>query len=421
VDNRGAGGDRLGEQGLSIRWKWPVYLLAAYPIFSYFLHIYPWGILLGEWAKYIFIFLAIMALRGHLSGRRPKFYPMHKMIVYMIVLGLIYVVMDMGYSRVAWAGYEVDFLYMMFALLLPYVMDADDLVPIIKIVVLTGFLMAMHGVYEYIVKVPIPSDWIDISQHVRTRVYSLFYSPNIFGDYVAFVGPMAIGLAFYVRERAQKWFYAICAVLCTATLVFTFTRGAWLAFFVAILVLTWLIDKRLTLLAVVVGVLAILFVHPIHSRIEQFLTPVYWAKTFGPGGRIGRWERAYNQMRLNPLFGAGIGRYGGAVAARFFGIQYVDNYYAATLAELGLVGLISYLAVLFVYLRDVYRAWKRCIDPRMKYLMAGIFSSLIVEVVHNSVENIFEVPDMNMLFWLVGTMLLIYSAGEVNKRAQSLG
>lgn len=199
------------------------------------------------------------------------------------------------------------------------------------------------------------------------------------------------------------------------TLVFTFTRGAWVAFFVGALVFTWLVDKRLTIIAVVLTVLAIFFVPPIHARMDQFLSPVYWVKT-EQSGRIDRWGHAYNQMRKDPLFGAGLGRYGGAVASKYFGIIYVDNYYAKTLAETGLLGLLSYLGLLFVYLRDVYRVLKRTVDPRMRYLMIGVFSSLIVVVSHNAVENIFEVPSMNYLFWMVGTLVLIYGAeGETER------
>ena len=402
----------MGEAGLTMRWKWPVYLLAGYPIVDYFLHIDPWGVIGQNWATLLLLYLVFLAFRQYLGSGRTRFYPTHRMIVYMAVLGLVYIALDMEYVKVAVAGYQTDFMYMLIALLLPSVLSREDVVPVLKVVAVTGFLMAVHGVYEYIMAVPIPAAWGGVGGHVRTRVYSLFGSPNIFGSYMAFLVPLTSAVALYESDRGQRLFYGTAAVFCAASLVFTFTRGAWLACLVGFLVFTWLVDRRLTLGVIGVALLAYFLVPPIHARIQEFASPVYWVQTFGGGGRIARWGHAYDQMRRNPLFGAGLGRYGGAVAARFFGSPYVDNYYAKTLAETGLLGLVSYLALIGVYLRDVFRIWRNVADLRMKRLIAGVFSALVVFTAHAFVENIFEVPTVNMLFWLVGTLVLIYGAGE---------
>lgn len=405
----------MEEAVLPFRWRWPVYLLAAFPIVDYFLGIYPWGIIGHEWDKILFILFAFYAMRSYMVHGRKTVYPTYRYIIFLAVLGLGYIVMDVGYLTVAVAGYQVDFMYMLLALTLPYVVAKEDIVPLLKFVVLTGFLMGIHGVYEYVIKAPVPAQWIPIGQHERTRVYSLFGSPNIFGSYAAFITPLAISFAVYEKERAQRIFYALAALITTATTVFTFTRGAWVGLVVGILIVTWMIDKRWTFVAIGVTVLAVLFVHPIQVRIEQFLSPVYWWQTIN-NGRIARWIHAYDRMVANPFFGAGLGRYGGAIASRYFGITYVDGYYAKTLGELGLVGLFAFVALLFVYLRDVWRVWKKTVDPQMKILIAGVFSALIVLVVHDAVENVFEDSAMNMLFWLVGTLVLIYGDSQEVKR-----
>ncbi len=401
----------MGESVLPRHMKWPLYLLAAFPISDYFLHIYPWGIIGGLWDKLLLIFFAVFVVRAYLMGDRRPLFMTHKMIIYVVVLGFVYVLMDTGYLEVAWAGYRVDYMYMLFALLFPYVVEREDILPLLKFMVFAGFLVALHGVYEYVIAAPIPASWLNLGEHERTRVYSLFGSPNIMGSYMAFIAPTAFGFALYEKHRGKRWFYILAAVFAVMALVFSFTRGAWLAFFVGLIIFTWLADKRLTLAAVIVAVAAF-FVPPIHARLDQFLSPVYWAKTVN-SGRIARWINAYDQMRNNPWFGAGLGRYGGAVASRFFGVIYVDNYYAKTLAETGLLGLFSYLALLVVYLREVYKVVKTHFKTPLGYVFIGIFSSLIVMVTHNFVEEIFEVPTMNYLFWFAGSMILIYGKGAI--------
>ena len=400
----------MGVSVLPRQMKWPLYLLAAFPISDYFLHIYPWGIIGGFWDKLLLIFFAVFVIRAYFLGDRRTLLQPQKMVVFVAVLGLVYVLMDTGYLEVALAGYRVDYMYMLFVLMFPYIVEKEDVIPLLKFMVFAGFLVAVHGVYEYVVKAPIPAAWLNLGEHERTRVYSVFGSPNIMGSYMAFIAPTAFGFALYEKHRGKRWFYILASVFTVMSLVFSFTRGAWFAFFIGALIFTWLIDKRLTVVALIVGVAAVFFVPPIHARIAQFLSTVYWAKTIA-SGRIARWTNAYDQMRNNPFFGAGLGRYGGAVASRFFGVIYVDNYYAKTLAETGLLGLISYLGLLFVYLRAVYKAIKTYFKTPLGYVFIGVFSSLIVLVAHNFVENIFEVPSMNYLFWFAGSVVLIYTKG----------
>ena len=395
------------DSALSMKWKWPLYLLAAFPIVDYFLHAGPWHLLGAVWAKLVLMYVAALAAGRHMEHGGYRKRSTHWLMLYMILLGIAYIAMDTQYVGVALAGYEIDFMYMLIAFLLPYVLSRDDLLPMLKLVVFTGFLMAMHGWYEYAIAAPIPAFWLNLGEHARTRVYSLFYSPNVMGSYMAFVAPLATGIAVYEKNRGQRLFYSLAAILAVGALVFTETRGAWLAFFVAVMVFFWLVDKRMILAVIALGILSYFFVHSIHARLQQFLSPVYWTKTVA-SGRIARWENAYNLMRANPLFGKGLGRYGGAVAARYFHTIYVDNNYVKILAEMGLLGLISYLVLVAAYLRDVLRVWKRAVDRRTKVLLAGVFSSLVVFTVHAFVENIFEVPAIAMLYWLVGILAIIY-------------
>ncbi len=406
-------------RALSMKWKWPVYVLCTYPITDYILHLHPWGVLGQGWAKLLLLYLIFLAVKRHMAGERMERFPTHKMIAYIAVLGVAYVVMDTQFITIALAGYEIDFMYMLIALLLPYALTREDVVPMLKLIVFTGFLMALHGVYEYIIAAPIPSFWVNLGEHVRTRVYSLFWSSNAFGSYMAFMTPLAIGVALYEKDRGQRLFYSVAAVFCAATLIFTDTRGAWLAFFGAIVIFTWMIDKRLTLAVLVLALLSVVFVHSVRARFQVFLSPVYWTKTFATG-RVSEWEHAYDRMRSNPLFGKGLGRYGGAVASRYFGIQYVDGFYAFMLGETGLIGLLSYLALIVVYLRDVWKIWNKTDDRHLKWLFASVFCAILAFTLHAFVENIYQVPAINMTYWLAGSLVLIYSSGGLKTQASRM-
>ena len=96
-------------------------------------------------------------------------------------------------------------------------------------------IMAFHGIYQYIIGVEMPAGWVDQNEvGVRTRVYSILTSPNIFGSMLTLATPMTISLALVAENKKGKVIYGFLALCMTASLVFTFSRGAWLGFAVAL-------------------------------------------------------------------------------------------------------------------------------------------------------------------------------------------
>ena len=187
--------------------------------------------------------------------------------------------------------------------------------------------------------------------------------------------------------------------------------------FIALLVVGALIDKRV-FFGFLIAAVILFFVPQVHARVIQLFGPLYWKKA-AENGRIARALATFDIMRNNPLFGLGLGHYGGAVAARHFNAAYSDNYYAKTLAETGLLGLISFIAFLAKVVRELHRMiWKVNGWMRGRYVEAGMFTAVFAVILHNAVENIFEVPAMNFLFWL--TVSLLFIIGRKDKAEQTL-
>ena len=186
-------------------------------------------------------------------------------------------------------------------------------------------------------------------------------------------------------------------------LLATLSSGAWLAFAAAILFFAILIDKRALIAVLIAGILVATLVPQVTERITYLFSPTYMEKS-AEDGRIARWGGALDQARNEPFFGRGLGHYGGAVAQRQLGVTYVDNYYAKTLAEGGLVGLTLFLWLLPALLWKAYQHIRRLGDqePRLRWIMRGLLTGLVAVLLHNGVENIFEVPFMQYLFLVIG-------------------
>ena len=275
-------------------------------------------------------------------------------------------------------------------------------------------VIALHGIYQYIVAAPIPEHWTDHAETaVRTRVYSIFGSPNIMGDFMVLFAPMTVGLAYSVKNKIGKlvlWGAAACMCL---SCLFTMSRGAWVAMAVAVLVYALLADRRLLAL-MAVALVAALFVPFVANRLTYVFTNDF-AESTARGGRAVRWAQTMEYLyKDNPVFGMGFGMFGGAVAMQnkvstWMEYFYTDNYYIKILAENGYVGLVSFLLMMAGLLWTGLRGWFRQRQSKVRSpLCAGMLAGLSGVLVHCYFENIFEEPYMAVCFWTVAAMLMYY-------------
>ncbi|WDL97376.1 O-antigen ligase family protein [Alicyclobacillus sp. ALC3] len=389
------------------RWvRWSVYGLVAFPLVDYALRLH--GDPLGAiWDKVVLIILAVVALSRFLAGVRPKQFPWTKFAVVFLLYGLALLFAGLNQPVIALEGYRMDVYYILFPLLLPFLVAAEDVPRLLHVAVIVAILIAFDGVYQYAVATPIPPTWADVNEHVRSRAFSVFGSPNELGAYMAMMTPFIAGMAWSERNRWRKILYSIGVLLCIATLGFTFTRGAWMALAVAMVVMAVLVDRRLLFALVVLGVVGF-FLPPIHHRIADLFSPVYILKA-SQGGRIIRWAQAFSVMSGNPLFGTGLGKYGGAVASDYNLSLYSDNYYAKILGEMGIVGLTLFLTMQLALVRDLFRSVVRKAPKPYRFAAIGLVTGLVAVLVHNSIENVFEDARMASIYFVYAMLLLIWS------------
>jgi hypothetical protein len=379
----------------------------SFPIVDYALRFGPLHVLGVLWDKVVLVILLVLAGSRFIAGYRPERLVWTRFAGWFMLLGLG--IMFAGFAKplVSAQGYRIDVYYILIALLVPFVVDREDVPKLLHVGAMVAILIAVHGIYQYVVKVPIPRGWVDVTESVRTRVFSVLQSPNELGSYMALMTPILAGLAVYERDRWRKWLYAAGVPLCGLTMFFTSTRGAWVALALAILIMSVLFERRLLLALMVFAVIAF-FLPTVQHRIGELLSPVYWMQATA-SGRIFRWMTAYDKMATNPLFGIGTGRFGGAVASLSYGSIYSDNYYAKTLAETGLVGLTLFIAMHLALIRDVLKRGARVAAGRRRFVYLGGLTGLIAVLIHNCMENVFEFAPMEVAYFMYATLLLIWS------------
>ncbi|MET3290652.1 UNVERIFIED_CONTAM: putative inorganic carbon (HCO3(-)) transporter [Brevibacillus sp. OAP136] len=392
-----------------------LYLLLCFPIVDYVLRKFvPISFISSLWDDGVLIVLFLFCVTPFLRGARIMPGIKHVFSAF-FVLGLGMTVADMSNVDASVEGFRAIYEYVLTFFIGFYLIASEEqLAKFMKVLGLVSFVVAFIGVMQVVLGVQTPEAWVNAGESTRTRAFSIVTSPNVLGSFMAFASPLAIGLFLNSKDKKERIVWAIVSLTTIAALLFTMSRGAWFAFGFVVFVGCYLWKKRLTLylaLAAIVLAAGLSFVphmpvlSTVKDRVGTLFTAEYLEKSESDG-RIARWKNSYYEMMKEPLFGKGLGHYGGAVGSRHFGTIYSDSYLFKTIAETGILGTGLLLTLMFMGLRYALRfAQERRKSPHY-FLYVGIFCGLLAAALHNMVENIFEVPFMSTYFWLTTGFLV---------------
>lgn len=291
------------------------------------------------------------------------------------------------------------------------------------IIVFIGGVIGLHGIYQYVTHAEMPSYWADQSEiNITTRVFSIIGSPNILGALMVLILPVSISFIFSEKKVFKKIIFTGTALAMFATLIFTASRSAWIGFIAAMAVYFWLKDKRLIVLLVILIFAAYALSPTVSNRVNYMLSPEYWASS-ATGGRVARYTIAFEWLSQNPVFGVGLGWFGGAVAKNFQipDAFYVDSYFLKIAVEMGLVGLGAFVYLIYNAIAWGARSVSRA-SAEDKSMAQGLLAGIVGVIIPNFVENVFEVPMMVAYFWIFAAILIYlgFTVQRGNKKSNEL-
>ena len=277
-------------------------------------------VLSSMWDEALLLFAALWICGQRVEARSPlaaRTTPMDCGILLFLTASFVLMNVNAPFFSIQVSGFRASCQYLLWFFIVTRILRDDrDVMRLYGALVGLGVILALHGIYQYIVAVPIPASWMTHTETaVRTRVYSIFGSPNIMGDFMVMVAPMCAGLAYCVKDTKWKIAAWIGTILMCFACLFTMSRGAWLALAIAAVLFALLIDRRLLALMLVCGAVACTLPF-VRSRIGYLFTPQF-ADSNARGGRAKRWATAIGYLKAtDPVFGMGYGMYGGAVAVQ---------------------------------------------------------------------------------------------------------
>ena len=291
---------------------------------------------------------------------------------------------------------------------------------LVVLLVISGSLTSLYGVYQYFGGAATTAAWVDTAMFgdIQSRSGSTFSNPNILGEYLIMMIPLALSLLWYRKKFIYKGIFAAMLGLMGICMLLTFSRGAWLGLIVALVGFSVVRDKRLFALFVV-GLFIMPFVLP-PSIINRFTS-------------IGNLSDTSSSYRMSILLGSlrmvqdywisGIGLGSQAFKAIYpkysLAAAYAHhshNIYIQVILEMGVAGAFVFMLIVLVFIRATLAHQSKTKDVFLSAVMLAACAGIIGYLVQGLVENIWFNYRVLQTFWVVlavGLCALRLSKGEM--------
>ncbi|HEX5705137.1 MAG TPA: O-antigen ligase family protein [Pyrinomonadaceae bacterium] len=326
----------------------------------------------------VFFLPTQLALEGNLSAPLTEV----KLIVLFTMLAVVNIPLAMS-PQDAWLTFSGTFIrcVVMFVVLVNVVKTETRLKGLLFLAIGTAFLLSLGAIDEYRRGLAMVEGY-----RVSGRGVGIFGNTNDMALFVVTILPIALAFFFGSRSKAGKIVFASLSAVMLASIVLSYSRGAFLGLIVVLIFFTIRLRQR-NRLAIIAGILVV-------SVGVSFLVPgnygIRLLSIFVPSldpvqssdlRRAELFRSIYTALR-HPFFGIGMGNYMDQVSLRGY---VTHNAYTEVAAEMGLGALACYTMFIVAPLRKLGQIVRETFDQRansrLYYLTLGLQASLIAYMV----------------------------------------
>ena len=297
-----------------------------------------------------------------------------------------------------------------------------------------GWALLAAGIILVFATVPMTKFWGAKLPFLGRSVYDLLpsgmrlpgdengFNPNMTGGLLAVFVPPALVLSIRAESRWQRVLAIVALLLTSVAVLLTQSRGALIGLIVGFAVVTGILWRKLGLVWLAGGVLAVVALALKGGAIMQalFSNNAQDTEIVSMTARVELWNRAIYAGTDFPLTGIGMGQFPDTVQRLYppshmvlsEAVPHAHNFFLQIFAEMGYPGLIVYVAffliLFFVLLRRIHltRDWRQV-------LSIGLLGSLTVFLTHGIVDVPIYSPLSAVVFWgLFGVMMAVGLSGD---------
>lgn len=272
-------------------------------------------------------------------------------------------------------------------------------------------------------------EWIDTSvfPDITGRATAFFGNPNLLSAYLVMGIPVILSLFPTTTHFGHRFLSFIALSASVTALVLTFSRGAWIGLFIAVILFFLIYSRRSPIVILCIGILLPLLLYVLPDAVTvRFSSAV---SAFLPSGildssasyRLSVWQGTLSAIGDFFLGGIGIGE---AAFREIYPIYAVagaeeavhsHNLYLEIFLELGITGLVFFLLFFVLLFLDMisHRASSTQRDAARK-LHVGAFCAVLAVMIHGFADHtLYSLPILCLFYMMAGFQAALGRRGRV--------
>ncbi len=273
---------------------------------------------------------------------------------------------------------------------------------------LSLFVASALGIYQNFAGLESTASWIDSKMfaEIGARIVGPFDNPNVFGEYLIMLLPLSISLIL-ARRGAQRLAGLVVTLAAGTALIYTWSRGAWLGAMASIALL-FVLYHAVFLRLVLPALIALPFVAAmLPASIVNRLASIGNLADTSTAYRVSIWTASVRLLK--DVFGSGIGTGSTAFSAVYpayalggaaFALH-AHNLYLQLFVELGVVGIVTFFVMLFLFFRSVFSSYRTLTDRVQATTILAMGLGVLALLVQGLTDNVWYNYRIVLLFWLL--------------------
>jgi O-antigen ligase len=395
-----------------VSWKKPIYaalpIIAALPAYLFRTAVFGFpttlleAVLLGSACGYYAELLMRRRTDNDVRNdarKNPFFWPALALLT--IATGAVFIAPDTRAALGVWRAYFLEPILLL-PLFVTTLKDARARAWTFRLFAAEVMCLAIVAVLQKIGVFTIIEPWT-----LERRATSIYPFPNALGLFVGPLIPFFAALAAHeTKQTRDRWLFACASIAGFVAILLSKTDGAIGAAMFALLILGFVSTRRIrrmTLLVACAGLLAIVAVQPIRTKVVETLTLQDWSGTV----RRVMWQETVEMLKTRPLLGAGLSGYKTAIAPfhkdpKVEIFQYPHTLLLNVWTELGALGILVWIWILIVFLKLLRHKKEHALHHH--HLAAAL--AVLTLLIHGLVDVPYFKNDLAILTWfllLLGT------------------
>ncbi len=281
----------------------------------------------------------------------------------------------------------------------------------LKTILIAYLVPVLYGLWQALTQ----SNFIGFEDY--NRLNSTYFHPNAFAFNLFFLFIILFILIFKSKKFVFKKYLKIYLLIAFVLILLTLTRSVWIGLAVFVLSLLFIYGRKY-LLKIAIVFLILIFAFLILNNytslkyydwdnisiIRRMHTSTYLLSSWE--WRVKMWQEMVEYIPQSPIIGYGINTYRYLREKQVYNpieSTYAHNDYLKILIELGVIGLILYLNLIFQTLKKLWQKYKN--NQQAKYLIS--FLGILILFLIGGVDNILRSTALQWMLWTYLAYLLV--------------